>query len=120
MLTRGKGVNIHVGDLPRRGVGEVVVLSTTPTSSAAMVVFALEDVYAGRYGRTGSAGIVSLETWFEGQRKLCPFFVVGISSEELRTIVWRGHHCLRLAFGGVARDAAGRVLYDRMIEHRET
>jgi hypothetical protein len=46
-LTKGKGPNIHVGDLPRRAVGEIVVLSTTPTSSAAMVVFALEDVYAG-------------------------------------------------------------------------
>lgn len=46
-LTKGKGANIHVGDLPRRAVGEVVILSTTPTSSSAMVVFALEDVYAG-------------------------------------------------------------------------
>jgi len=45
--TKGKGPNIHVGDLPRRAVGEIVVLSTTPTSSSAMVVFALEDVYAG-------------------------------------------------------------------------
>jgi len=46
-LTRGKGPDIHVGDLPRRAVGEVVVLSTTPTSSAAMLVFSFEDVYAG-------------------------------------------------------------------------
>jgi hypothetical protein len=46
-FTRGKGPNIHVEDLPRRAVGEVVVLTTTPTSSSAMVVFALEDVYAG-------------------------------------------------------------------------
>jgi len=46
-LTRGKGPNIHVGDLPKRAVGEVVVLSTTPTSSAAMLVFSFEDVYAG-------------------------------------------------------------------------
>lgn len=46
-LTKMKGANIHVGDLPRRAVGEVVVLSVTPTSSSAMVVFALEDVYAG-------------------------------------------------------------------------
>ncbi|MGA9354931.1 MAG: hypothetical protein WBV46_14670 [Terriglobales bacterium] len=46
-LTKSKGPNIHVEDLPRRAVGEIVVLSTTPTSSAAMVVFALEDVYAG-------------------------------------------------------------------------
>jgi hypothetical protein len=46
-FTKTKGANIHVGDLPRRAVGEVVVLSVTPTSSSAMVVFALEDVYAG-------------------------------------------------------------------------
>jgi len=46
-LTKTKGPNIHVGDLPRRAVGEVVVLSVTPTASSAMVVFALEDVYAG-------------------------------------------------------------------------
>jgi len=36
-----------VRDLPRRAVGEVVVLNVTPTASSAMIVFALEDVYAG-------------------------------------------------------------------------
>ena len=46
-LTKGKGQNIHVGDLPRRAVGELVIVGTTPTSSSAMVVFALEDVFAG-------------------------------------------------------------------------
>ena len=46
-MTRSKGPNIHVADLPRRAVGEVVVLNVTPTSSSAMLVFALEDVYAG-------------------------------------------------------------------------
>jgi len=46
-FTRTRGPNIHVGDLPRRAVGEVVVLNVTPTSSSGMVVFALEDVYAG-------------------------------------------------------------------------
>ena len=46
-FTKTKGANIHVGDLPRRAVGEVVVLNVTPTASSAMVVFALEDVYAG-------------------------------------------------------------------------
>jgi hypothetical protein len=46
-FTKTKGANIHVRDLPRRAVGEVVVLSVTPNSSSAMVVFALEDVYAG-------------------------------------------------------------------------
>jgi hypothetical protein len=46
-FTRTKGPNIHVADLPHRAVGEVVVLNVTPTSSSGMVVFALEDVYAG-------------------------------------------------------------------------
>ncbi|HKB99345.1 MAG TPA: hypothetical protein VKD23_11205 [Terriglobales bacterium] len=46
-FTKTKGPNIHVADLPRRAVGEVVVLNVTPTSSSGMVVFALEDVYAG-------------------------------------------------------------------------
>ncbi|HKM46353.1 MAG TPA: hypothetical protein VJX69_02130 [Terriglobales bacterium] len=46
-FTKTKGPNIHVGDLPRRAVGEVVVLNVTPTASSAMVVFALEDVHAG-------------------------------------------------------------------------
>jgi hypothetical protein len=46
-FNRTKGVNIHVGDLPRRAVGEVVVVSVTPTASSAMVVFALQDVHAG-------------------------------------------------------------------------
>jgi len=46
-LTKTSGPNIRVADLPRRAVGEVVVVNVTPTSSSAMVVFALEDVYAG-------------------------------------------------------------------------
>jgi hypothetical protein len=46
-FTKTKGPNIHVRDLPRRAVGEVVVLNVTPTASSAMIVFALEDVYAG-------------------------------------------------------------------------
>jgi hypothetical protein len=46
-FTKTKGPNIHVADLPRRAVGEVVVLNVTPTGSSGMVVFALEDVHAG-------------------------------------------------------------------------
>jgi hypothetical protein len=46
-FTRTKGPNIHVRDLPKRAVGEVVVLNVTPTAATGMVVFALEDVYAG-------------------------------------------------------------------------
>lgn len=47
MLDRGRGQKIHVEDLPRRAVGEVVVLSTTPTTATGMIVFALEDVHVG-------------------------------------------------------------------------
>jgi len=46
-FTKGTGANIHVSDLPRRAVGEIVVLSTTSNSAAGMVVFALEDIYPG-------------------------------------------------------------------------
>ncbi len=42
-----KAPNIRVGDMPKRVVGEIVVMSTTPTSSSAMLVFSFEDVYAG-------------------------------------------------------------------------
>lgn len=46
-LTRTGGPEIHVADLPRRAVGEVVVISTTPTTATAMVVFAMESVHLG-------------------------------------------------------------------------
>lgn len=38
---------IHVADLPRRSVGEIVILTTTPTTATGMVVFALEDIHLG-------------------------------------------------------------------------
>lgn len=47
MFTKNSGPTIHVADLPRRAVGEIVVLSTTPTTSTGMIVFALEDVHVG-------------------------------------------------------------------------
>lgn len=46
-LTKTGGPVIHVADLPRRAVGEVVVISTTPTTATAMVVFAMESVHLG-------------------------------------------------------------------------
>jgi len=46
-FTKTNGPNIHVADLPRRAVGEVVVLSVTSSTSTGMIVFALEDVHAG-------------------------------------------------------------------------
>jgi hypothetical protein len=44
---RTNGPTIHVRDLPRRAVGEIVVIGTTPTTSTGMIVFAMEDVHAG-------------------------------------------------------------------------
>jgi hypothetical protein len=47
MFTRSKGARIHQEDLPRRGVGEVVVIGVTPTTSTGMIVFAVEDIHVG-------------------------------------------------------------------------
>jgi hypothetical protein len=44
---KSSGPTIHVKDLPRRAVGEIVVIGTTPTTSTGMVVFAMEDLHAG-------------------------------------------------------------------------
>jgi hypothetical protein len=50
MFTKNsKGAVIHMTDFPRRAVGEMVVLSVTPTSSTAMVIFALEDLHLGDF-----------------------------------------------------------------------
>ena len=46
-LNKTGGPEIRVRDLPRRAVGEVVVISTTPTSATGMVVFAMESVHLG-------------------------------------------------------------------------
>jgi hypothetical protein len=46
-MTRTKGAAIHVADMPRRAVGEIVILTTTPTTSTGMIVFAMEDVHVG-------------------------------------------------------------------------
>jgi hypothetical protein len=44
---KGNGPVIHVRDLPRRAVGEIVVIGTTPTTATGMIVFAMEDIHAG-------------------------------------------------------------------------
>lgn len=47
MFTKNKGPDIHVADLPRRAVGEIVVISVTPTTATGMIVFAMEDMHLG-------------------------------------------------------------------------
>ena len=43
----GRGPKVQVKDLPRRIVGEMVVLNVTPTSATAMITVALEDIHLG-------------------------------------------------------------------------
>ncbi len=47
LFEKGNGPVIHVRDLPRRAVGEIVIIGTTATTATGMIVFAMEDVHAG-------------------------------------------------------------------------
>jgi hypothetical protein len=47
MFSKTKGPSIQVGDMPRRAIGEIVVINTTPTTATGMIVFSLEDVHVG-------------------------------------------------------------------------
>jgi hypothetical protein len=47
MFTKTGGPVIHVADLPRRAVGEIVIIGTTPTTATGMIVFAMEDLHLG-------------------------------------------------------------------------
>jgi hypothetical protein len=46
-MTKTKGPNIRVTDMPRRAVGEIVIIGVTPTTATGMIVFSLEDVHVG-------------------------------------------------------------------------
>ena len=47
MFSKTKGPSIQVADMPRRAMGAIVVINTTPTTATGMLVFALEDVHVG-------------------------------------------------------------------------
>jgi hypothetical protein len=47
MLDRGHGPVIDTSQMPRRGVGEIVIIGTTPTTATGMIVFSLEPVHVG-------------------------------------------------------------------------
>lgn len=47
LLDRGHGPVINAADMPRRGVGEIVIIGTTPTTATGMIVFSLEAVHVG-------------------------------------------------------------------------
>lgn len=46
-FTKTNGPTIHVRDLPRRAVGEIVIIGVTDTTATGMIVFSLEDVHVG-------------------------------------------------------------------------
>lgn len=46
-MLSAKGPQIHSADMPSRGVGEIVVMGTTPSTATGMIVFSLESVHAG-------------------------------------------------------------------------
>jgi hypothetical protein len=47
LFEKENGPVIHVRDLPRRAVGEIVIIGVTDTTATGMVVFSMEDVHAG-------------------------------------------------------------------------
>ena len=47
LLEKENGPVIHVRDLPRRAVGEILIIGVTNTTATGMVVFSMEDVHAG-------------------------------------------------------------------------
>jgi hypothetical protein len=47
LCEKENGPVIHVRDLPRRAVGEIVIIGVTDSTATGMVVFAMEDVHAG-------------------------------------------------------------------------
>ena len=47
VFEKNNGPVIHVRDLPRRAVGEIVIIGVTNTTATGMIVFSMEDVHAG-------------------------------------------------------------------------
>lgn len=47
LFEKENGPVIHVRDLPRRAVGEIVIIGVTNTTATGMIVFSMEDVHAG-------------------------------------------------------------------------
>jgi hypothetical protein len=47
LFEKENGPVIHVRDLPRRAIGEIVIIGVTDTTATGMIVFAMEDVHAG-------------------------------------------------------------------------
>jgi hypothetical protein len=46
-MTATGGPVIHVSNMPRRAIGEILIIGTTPSTATGMVVFAMEPVHLG-------------------------------------------------------------------------
>ena len=46
-LNRASGPAVHVSEMPRRAVGEIVIVGVTPATATGMIVFSLEPVHVG-------------------------------------------------------------------------
>jgi hypothetical protein len=46
-LNRTNGPQIDIAEMPRRAVGEIVIVGTTPSTATGMIVYALEPVHIG-------------------------------------------------------------------------
>jgi hypothetical protein len=46
-LSKTNGPEIHTSEMPRRAVGEIVIIGTTPSTATGMIVYSLEPVHIG-------------------------------------------------------------------------
>jgi hypothetical protein len=46
-MNRPSGPEVHISQMPRKAIGEIEIIGTTPTTATGMIVFALEPVYVG-------------------------------------------------------------------------
>ncbi len=46
-LDKSSGPVVHVSEMPRRAVGEILIIGVTPATATGMIVFALEPVHIG-------------------------------------------------------------------------
>ena len=46
-MDHGEGPAVHVSDMPRRAVGEILIIGVTPSTATGMIVFAMAPVHIG-------------------------------------------------------------------------
>jgi hypothetical protein len=46
-LNRSNGQTVHISEMPRRAVGEIIILGVTPATATGMIVFSMEPVHVG-------------------------------------------------------------------------